>query len=178
MKGGSLFRSCRCQGSPRVYRAWPLAWPSPSGPHTARCAALRRDGLTASEAVVWRCAQLRGSAADLALGSRLVHRALAFWMQTTGATLLAVEPRSLVHVSATARDGRSACRLLCLAAVQDDRCQQEHGQVAVDAGLSVWELACPTSLTGASHDRSTRSNVVGILEGVSHPYLCLGKMIA
>ena len=42
-------------------------------------------GVTAPESVGRRCAQLQGSRADLALGPRLVHGALAFWMQTTGA---------------------------------------------------------------------------------------------
>jgi hypothetical protein len=39
-------------------------------------------------------------------------RCTAFWMQATGAALLAVEPRSLAHVPTTAQDGRSACGLL------------------------------------------------------------------
>jgi hypothetical protein len=39
-------------------------------------------------------------------------------MQTMGAALLAVEPCGLAHALATAQDGRSACRLLYLAAVQ------------------------------------------------------------
>ena len=42
-------------------------------------------GVTAPESLGRRCAQLQGSRADLALGPRLVHGALAFWMQTTGA---------------------------------------------------------------------------------------------
>jgi hypothetical protein len=53
------------------------------------------SGLTAPESVGRRCAQLRGSGADLALGPRLIHGALAFWMQTTGATLLTVRRSSL-----------------------------------------------------------------------------------
>ena len=39
-------------------------------------------------------------------------------MQTTGAALLAFEPRSLAHVPTTGQDSRSACGLLYLAAVQ------------------------------------------------------------
>ena len=78
-----------------------------------------RTGMpTAPESVSRRSAQLQGSAVDLALGPRLVQGPLAFWMQTTGATLLAVEPRSLAHAPTTAQDGRSACGLLYLAAVQ------------------------------------------------------------
>jgi len=53
----------------------------------------------------------------LALGPRLVHEALAFWMQTTGATLLATKRRSLVRVMMAVHDGRNAHGLLYLAAV-------------------------------------------------------------
>ena len=49
----------------------------------------------APESVGRRCAKLRGPRADLAHGPRLVHGALAFWMQTTGASLLAVSRCSL-----------------------------------------------------------------------------------
>jgi hypothetical protein len=68
--------------------------------------------LTAPESVGRRCAQLRGSGADLALGPRLVHGTLAFWMQTTGTLLLAVKPCRLAGVRLVAQDGCSACGLL------------------------------------------------------------------
>jgi hypothetical protein len=77
---------------------------------------------------------MRGSGADLALGPRLVHGALAFWMQTTGATLLATKRRSLVRVLMVVHDGRCAHGLLYLAAVRDDRRELERGQVQVDGG--------------------------------------------
>jgi len=73
--------------------------------------------LTAPEAVGRRCAQLRGPGADLALGPRLVHGALDFWMQTTGTSLVVVEPRSLRRVRTVAHDGRRVHGLLYLAAV-------------------------------------------------------------
>ena len=57
------------------------------------------------------------SGANLTLGSRLVQGALAFWMQTTGAALLAVERRSPLRVQMTAQDRRSAHALLYLVAV-------------------------------------------------------------
>ena len=41
-------------GSPRADRAWPLAWPSPSGPAPAHRAAFRRDEFTAPEAAADR----------------------------------------------------------------------------------------------------------------------------
>ncbi len=50
--------------------------------------------------------------ANLALGPRLVHGALAFWMQTTGAALFAVEQRSIVRLWTPAQDGGSAHGLL------------------------------------------------------------------
>lgn len=43
--------------------------------HAPASGALQYAGLTAPESVVWWCAHLRGSVADLALGPRLVHRA-------------------------------------------------------------------------------------------------------
>src|SRR5215813_9213942 len=70
--------------------------------------------LTAPESVGRRCAQLRGSGADLALGPRLVHGALAFWMQTSGTALLTVERCSLVRVWMAAQDSHSAHGLLYL----------------------------------------------------------------
>jgi hypothetical protein len=57
---------------------------------------------------------------------------LAFWMQTTGATLLVVEWCSLVRVPMAAQDGRSVHGLLYLAAVRDGRCELEHGQGRID----------------------------------------------
>jgi len=53
-----------------------------SGTQLARVCTAR---LTAPESVGRRCVQLRESGADFALGPRMVHGALAFWMQTTGA---------------------------------------------------------------------------------------------
>ena len=92
-------------------------------------------GLTAQESVGRRRAQLRGSGIDVALGPRPVHRALAFWMQTTCATLLATKRRSLVRVLMIVHDGRCAHGLLYLAAVRDDRRELEHRQGHVDVGL-------------------------------------------
>ena len=75
----------------------------------------------APESVDRRCAQLRGFRSGPPLGPRLVHGALAFWMQTSGTTLLAVERCSLVRVWMAAQDSRSAHGLLYFAAVWDDR---------------------------------------------------------
>ena len=44
----------------------------------------------------------------MALGPHLVHRALAFWMQTTGAALLAARQRSVVRMWMLALSSRSA----------------------------------------------------------------------
>ena len=66
------------------------------------------------------------------LGPRLVHGALPFWMQTTGATLLAVKKPTIVRMWVPAQDGRSALGLLYSTAVWDDSCQQERRQVSVD----------------------------------------------
>ena len=55
---------------------------------------------------------------------------LAFWMQTTGAALLAVEWCSLARVRMAAQDSRSAHGLLYLAAGPE----QEHGQGRIDMG--------------------------------------------
>jgi hypothetical protein len=117
----SQVRRARCD-------ALPLAWLSLPGPLPAHCAAPRRDGLTAPESVGRRCPQLRGSGVDLALGPRLVHGTLAFWMQTTGAALVAAERRSLARLLMPAQGGRSAHRLLYPTAVPDDLCQQERRQ--------------------------------------------------
>jgi hypothetical protein len=93
--------------------------------------------LTAPESVGRRCVQLRGSRADLVVGPRLVHGALAFWMQTTGAVLLAVKRRSPACVWMPAQDSRSAYRLLYLAAVRADRREQEHRQGVLDIDPSL-----------------------------------------
>ncbi len=45
---------------------------------------------------------------------------LAFWMQTTGTSLLAAKRRSLVHVQMAVQDSCSAHGLLYLAAVSGD----------------------------------------------------------
>ena len=52
------------------------------------------------------------------LGPRLVHRALAFWMQTMGATLLTVRWGSLACMWMLAHGSRSAHGLLYFAAVR------------------------------------------------------------
>jgi hypothetical protein len=57
-----------------------------------------------------------GAADDRNFPLVLARKWHAVWMQTTGATLLAVEPRSLAHVPTTAQDGCSVCGLLYLAA--------------------------------------------------------------
>jgi hypothetical protein len=87
--------------SPRAARAWPLAWPSSSGPLSSRLRSLQVGGVLSCEDQ---------------LGPRLVHRALAFWMQTTGASLLAVKRCSPARVRMPAKDGRSAPGLLYRAA--------------------------------------------------------------
>jgi hypothetical protein len=61
------------------------------------------------------------------------QRSRAIWMQTTGAALLAVKRCSLARVLMPALDGRSARRLLYLAAVWVDWRQQEPCQGTVDA---------------------------------------------
>ena len=66
------------------------------------------------------------------LGPRLVHGALAFWMQTTGATLIAVERCTLVRMWMSAQDSRGAHALLYLAAVRDDGREQGHRQDQAD----------------------------------------------
>jgi hypothetical protein len=68
--------------------------------------------LMAPESVGRRCAQLRGPGADLAPGPRLVHGALAFWMQTTGADDGWGDFGSLPMVSAAVR--ASGCVFLLL----------------------------------------------------------------
>ena len=89
--------------------------------------------LTAPESVGRRRAQLPGSGADPALGPRMVHGALAFWMQTTGAALLAAEPCRLLRVWLLAHDGRSARGLLYLAAaVRSGWREREYRQGTVD----------------------------------------------
>jgi hypothetical protein len=56
------------------------------------------------------------------------------WMQTVGTALLAVNRCSPARVWATFQDSRSAHGLLYLAAVRDDRREQEHCQSRVDIG--------------------------------------------
>jgi hypothetical protein len=53
-----------------------------------------------------------------------------------GAALLAAQRRSLARVLMPAQDSRSACGLLYLAAVRDDRREQEHCQGCVDIDLA------------------------------------------
>jgi hypothetical protein len=57
---------------------------------------------------------------------------LAFWMQTTGTTLLAAERCSLARVRMPAQDSRSVRGLLYLAAVSDEWREQEHRQGIID----------------------------------------------
>ena len=123
----------------------PLIWRSPP---SDRC-----RGLTAPESVGRRCAQLRESGADLALGPRLVHGALAFWMQTTGAVLVAIKRLSLVRMWMLAQGSRSAHRLLYVAAVRDDRLPGpllHDGQIGANSGWPWPGLACPWNLTSRS----------------------------
>jgi hypothetical protein len=56
----------------------------------------------------------------------------AFWMQTTGAALLAVKRCSLRRLWLPAQDGHSAYGLLYLAAVRNDRSQRGCLQVGLD----------------------------------------------
>jgi hypothetical protein len=49
------------------------------------------------------------------LGPRLVHGALAFWMQTTGALLPGIQRCSSIRLRTDTHDGRSAPGLLYLA---------------------------------------------------------------
>jgi hypothetical protein len=67
-------------------------------------------------------------------------------MQTTGTTLIAVKRRSLVRVGMSAQDSRSAHGLLYLAAVRDDRCEQEHCQGRVAIGPA--SLTAPEAVGG------------------------------
>jgi hypothetical protein len=62
---------------------------------------------------------------------------LAFWMQTTGAALLAVSRCSPPYVRTLAQGSRGAHGLLYLAAVQTDWRHQGHRQEAVDADPSL-----------------------------------------
>jgi len=94
-----------------------------SGTQLARVCTAR---LTAPESVGRRCVQLRESGADFALGPRMVHGALAFWMQTTGATLLTVRQCSLACMWMLAQGSRSAYGLLYFTAVRGD--MRERGQ--------------------------------------------------
>jgi hypothetical protein len=57
-------------------------------------------------------------------------------MQTTGATLLAVEPCCVARMLTTVQEGRSASGLLYLVAVSADWREQEHRQEAVDTDPS------------------------------------------
>jgi hypothetical protein len=66
------------------------------------------------------------------LGPRLVHGALAVWMQNMGAALFAVKRCSPMRVRMPAQDSRSAYALLYLPAVRDDWHKQEHCQDHVD----------------------------------------------
>ena len=108
--------------------------------------------LTAPESVGRWCAQLRGSGADLALGPRLVHEALAFWMQTIGTTLLAVKWRSLIDMWLPAQDSRSAHGLLYLAAVRTggDEREQREGRLDSDAWLGGFKTVQDAESNGAS----------------------------
>ena len=58
-------------------------------------------------------------------------------MQTSGTSLLGIGPCSATRVSVTGQDSRSVHGLLYLAAVWDDRCEQEHRQGPVDIDFSL-----------------------------------------
>lgn len=91
---------------------------------------------------------------SIRLGPRLVHGALAFWMQTIGAVLFVVESRSLADVPMTARDGRSACGLLYLAAVRRS-IYVGHDHLTVDCFASVCDLdTCLATWRDNTHWRS------------------------
>jgi hypothetical protein len=68
--------------------------------------------LTAPKSVGQRCAQLRGSGADLALGPGLVRGALAFWMQNMGAAQDRCRLYRLFRESTVAQGCGCAPRLL------------------------------------------------------------------
>jgi hypothetical protein len=67
----------------------------------------------------------------------VVDGALAFWMQTTGAPLLAVSGCSSPRVWTLAQDSRSAYGLLYLAAVWAGWHEQEPRQGTIDSGPSL-----------------------------------------
>jgi hypothetical protein len=76
----------------------------------------------------------------LASGTQRAHCTHeTIWMQTTGATLVAIKRCSPMCVRMPAQDSRSVHGLLYLAAVRDDRRRKEHCQGRVDTG--------PASLT-------------------------------
>ena len=116
----------------RATRALPLA--SSSRSQVAASTASAISCLTwerSSVSVRWR------PPLTVAIVTNLVtrHRAdfgLATWMQTTGASLLAVERCSLAWLRSAAQDGHSVCGLLYLAAVSADWREQEHRQETVD----------------------------------------------
>jgi hypothetical protein len=56
----------------------------------------------------------------------------AFWMQTIGAALFAVKRCCTARVRLPAHDSRGAHGLLCLAAVTNERREQERCQGRVD----------------------------------------------
>ena len=64
-------------------------------------------------------------------------RCTVFWMQTTGAALLAVKRCSLAWMRSAAQDGHSVCGLLYSAAVSADWREQEHRQETVDTDPSL-----------------------------------------
>jgi hypothetical protein len=74
---------------------------------------------------------------------------LAFWMQTSGTALLAVERCSLVRVWMAAQDSRSAHGLLYFAAVQDDWCEQNTVKVALTPGRAPRRAGLSRILSGA-----------------------------
>jgi hypothetical protein len=74
---------------------------------------------------------------------------MTFWLQTTGAALLAVKRCSMARVQVPAHDGRCAHRLLYLAAVRGGICPPKNGQAPVDTYVSIDGLTAPDAV-GAS----------------------------
>ena len=75
--------------------------------------------------------------------ARCTHE--AFWMQTSGAPLLATKRRSTARALMPAWGSHCAHELLYLAAVRDDRRVQEHCQGRIDTGPA--SLAAPQAAT-------------------------------
>jgi hypothetical protein len=114
-------RTRRCQARARLRRV--------SGRRSRSLATARKGRLDLSTAQLGN-----GSLLGSLLGGD--QTALSVWMQTTGASLLAVQRSSPVHVRTLADDSRSASGLLYPTAVRDGGCQPEHCQDHVDVGAT------------------------------------------